>query len=939
MKLALRMVHDEAPQRAACGYFVPGSSADEWLAELTAWQTPLAAARLFVVPAGKGDRAPGGLFVLGAAPAAGRRSPRALPYGVIADRLYLPVEARLDPPLDDAELETLLESEDALYLWRPQAGLVELPASRALAVGDLLAAPSPDENAWDCGVAGVALNARLLSIEPAAALTVESVLEAAREDIGSRPLDLEQLPPASEEPRPGAGGALGRALGQKLAQALYWTMQKIPHTGAVHNWINKLEDWAGAKLDKLAQSLEASRHREILRLLELLGRDPDEGLRYALPMGADDHRGRAAPSGRLSQRDVDFNLNWLRGGGPADFWELPGKFRLQLIARYRELAAREIALRRHRRAAYIFAVLLRDDRSAANTLADGGHWREAAVLYEQRLKQPREAARCLREGGLWAEAIALYEKLGEHETVGDLYQQLDRADEAERAWRRAVADCDARGDALAAARLLEHKIGRAEEACQRLLAAWPRSPQAVSCLSEAFKLFGRHGWHDRASTLVDDLIAEPAFPQPEAVVAEQIASQALEYPDRRVREHAADRTRVAAAERFENARLPQEETRRIALAVGRLAPADRLLGRDAQRWLKQRFQPATAEVFRIPPRGVLSREFEFQLPALDWRTAVSTDAAMYAAGYREREVVAIRVDWRCVLDPDLQGLAPSIAVAEYEPVNPAWPIDPQFIGRPILLAADPYDEAPALVHVLGHEALPPRSFESSGFSHRTPVAMTVGGHRGLSPASIGLTYAGRATVDIADVTRDGMLVVNAYLSADAQLLGLCAFDLRPMAADVMSLLRPVILAREETLFVGLGHDLHSMQQRKRMSVATLPGAITQLIGSAPHTRPRIAVAMQQGGTILWGDQAEAPQTPFASDMLEPRIALTRRGWLVAASKDEIDVYATASGKLKLHARTRGDGAAPLAALSTHNVNQFALLYPGGRVVVYQIPQS
>ena len=217
--------------------------------------------------------------------------------------------------------------------------------------------------------------------------------------------------------------------------------------------------------------------------------------------------------------------------------------------------------------------------------------------------------------------------------------------------------------------------------------------------------------------------------------------------------------------------------------------------------------------------------------------------------------------------------------------------------------------------------------------------MPAGGHRGLSPASIGLTYAGRATVDIADVTRDGMLVVNAYLSADAQLLGLCAFDLRPMAADVMSLLRPVILAREETLFVGLGHDLHSMQQRKRMSVSTFPSAITQLIGSAPHTRPRIAVAMQQGGTILWGDQAEAPQTPFASDMLEPRIALTRRGWLVAASKDEIDVYATASGKLKLHARTGGDGAAPLAALSTHNVNQFALLYPGGRVAVYQIPQS
>ncbi|HUY90021.1 MAG TPA: hypothetical protein VMV10_14895 [Pirellulales bacterium] len=937
MKLALRLTCQPTPPREASAYFVPGRCAEEWLAELIAWQAPLAKARLHVIPVSSGERTPCGVFVLGESPPASRRSPRALPYRVAAGRMYLPVDADLDPPLDDAELLRLLESDDTVYLWRPQTGLVELAASRSLAVSDLLLAPAADAQAWDCGVAGVALNARLFSIEPEATPTVENVLESARDDIGSEPLDLKQLPPAANEPLAGIGGVLGRGLMLGLAGALYGLTRLVPHMGAVHNWINKFEDWAGAKLNKLAQSLEASRHRELTRLLDLLRSNPDEGLRYALPMGGGDHRGLAPPSARLGRRNVDFSLNWFRGGGPADFWDLPAQLQQRLLTRYRELAAREIALGRHRRAAYIFATLLGDVKSAANTLADGGHWREAAVLYEERLKQPHEAARCLRQGGLWAEAIALYEKLGEHETVGDLYQQLDQRDEAERAWRRAVAACDARFDALAAASLLEHKIGRIDEAWQRLLAAWPRSPQAVSCMTEAFKLLGRHGWHDRAAALVDELIAEPAFPQPEAVVVEQLASQSLEYPDAAVREHAVDRTRVAAAERLENVKLSQDETRRIALAVGRLAPADRLLGRDAQRWLKQRFQPAAAEVLRGRPKAVLSQEFEFHLPALDWKTAVSTDDSLYAAGYRDREVVLVRVNWRFALDPRLPRRVPPSGTIVDELSKPGWLVEPKFVGRPILLAADPYGEAPTLVHVMGHASLPPRVFAANP---RFPaVLMLAGGHRGLSAASVGLTYTGRATVDIADVAADAKLVVNAYLSADAQLLGLCSLDLSPAAAQALSFLPPAILTREETLFVGLGQELHSVERRHTAHIAHLPGAITQLIGSAPHTRPRIAAAMQQGGMIFWGENAAADRTPFASEMVEPRIALTRRGWLVAASKDEIDVYATAGGKLQLHARTRGDGIAPLAALATHNVNQFALLYPNGRVTIYQIPQS
>lgn len=130
MKIILRIACREKPQRAAAAWFVPGTSAEEWLAELTAWQSPLAEARLYVIPASTEDRTPCGVLVLGAAPSAARRSPRAWPYGVLARRLYLPVEAELEPSLDDEELGRLLEADDALYLWRPHAGPVQLTAAR-----------------------------------------------------------------------------------------------------------------------------------------------------------------------------------------------------------------------------------------------------------------------------------------------------------------------------------------------------------------------------------------------------------------------------------------------------------------------------------------------------------------------------------------------------------------------------------------------------------------------------------------------------------------------------------------------------------------------------------------------------------------------------------------------------------------------------------------
>ena len=200
--------------------------------------------------------------------------------------------------------------------------------------------------------------------------------------------------------------------------------------------------------------------------MDMLNKDPDQGLQYALPLDGASAPGRgfAKPTSRLIRRLVDFTLR--SRSVPADPWFVSASMRQNLAARYRELADREIRLGRHRRAAYIYASLLGDWGASAAALKAGGYYREAATLYQERLKRPFDAAVCLEEGGAWDEAISIYEKLGLHEKVGQLYRKLEQHENADRAYQAAIAWHVQHGDIMAAARLWEVELRQPEEAAR-----------------------------------------------------------------------------------------------------------------------------------------------------------------------------------------------------------------------------------------------------------------------------------------------------------------------------------------------------------------------------------------------------------------------------------------------------------------------------------------
>src|SRR5205814_944312 len=83
--------------------------------------------------------------------------------------------------------------------------------------------------------------------------------------------------------------------------------------------------------------------------------------------------GRVDAGSDLGRRDPQYSLAALLGdGGPASVWLGGGDVWAELAAEYRRIARDAAARGDHRRAAYIYGVLLRDLRLAADTLAAGG---------------------------------------------------------------------------------------------------------------------------------------------------------------------------------------------------------------------------------------------------------------------------------------------------------------------------------------------------------------------------------------------------------------------------------------------------------------------------------------------------------------------------------------------------------------------------------------
>ena len=417
-------------QRETVAWFVAGTRPEQWLTELSRWPLPMDRLTLRPLPADKQPGEVAGVLVTATGEHQSMVSPGCQEYGVMAGRFFLPVEARLEPRALESEIADLMAGSDDDYVFHPSIGLVRIERRERLSVADLLRPPPGADTDWNCAQPGTAPLRPLVLVEPDGLPTAEDVLLDAQDDIATE--DPRELPKRASSGRRSRSGSAGEsAIGNWLVRALRGWLARLGQGMA------NLRDQVGTRIDR------GERNEPVDRLLRMLQEDPDEGLRYALPLEGTPRRGSAPAGSELTRRKIEFNLQQLFGSGPAGIWEVSQRRFESLRDKYRELANRELSLGRHRRAAYIFAHLLGDMHSAAAALRAGAHWREAAILYRDRLDRPQIAAECLEQGQLWTEAIDLYLQLESFERVGDLYRKIGQDEQADEAFRRPdeASDC------------------------------------------------------------------------------------------------------------------------------------------------------------------------------------------------------------------------------------------------------------------------------------------------------------------------------------------------------------------------------------------------------------------------------------------------------------------------------------------------------------------
>ena len=645
--MEFRLVRDELSSggKPPAAWLLGSPHPDFWVTEVARWHGCHEVARLHVLPDDLGA------LVTLPDDIQPQTNANAVPFQKIG-QLYYPADAQISPPLSDRDVSEWFE--DGIAVMHPVAGLVRFQEHDAHSITDFIASPEVLSVRWNLAQSGNAPRPRLRSIILAPTHeVVESFLEESREDIGRTP--LAEAPSYSKEEQEPAATRAGHALQEQFYKALEKMTGQNKRDDARNEpgssqpegrsgFLSRLGKWATARLAQI----EAKQKREMNRLLHLLKTDPDAGLRFAPPLSSRGTRGRSdVPSDALLERDTDFSLGALGGGKAFSPWQIDIALYEKLRREYREAANRELRLQRFRRAAYIFANLLEDYAAAADALAQGRHFREAALLYRDHLNHPVKAAECFWEAGDFDSAEPLFAERGKFERLGELYAKIGRDGASRAAYRKAADYALQMNDFIKASRILVDHLDEKDQAISLLRSGWPFGEQSKECVREEFSLLANEGRHTEAATRLQELIHScPSRRHLGPPLIEVLGSISECYPTANVRRGAADLARVETGRRINQ--LSANEAARVLAVMRSLAPNDRLLLRDTQRFLtsrKKQLLPAP------PPRpsGEIDLKL-FNVIALPddatWLKAESFPGGYYALGITQDEtLVLIRKVW------------------------------------------------------------------------------------------------------------------------------------------------------------------------------------------------------------------------------------------------------------------------------------------------------
>lgn len=909
LKLTLQIKPAPQAMRPVEAWYLAGDTPQAWVNALCGEGIPQTALKIYIVPRAADDLSPAGILVAGVTNST-TLPPSAIPYGRAGARLYLPIDAVLDPPMTDEELTTA-----CLYpvmFWHPVIGLTGFDSEHALSLADMIAPPVWRDDDWSAAHPGTpdspSLTAIALRLPPS---ELDQFFDEASKDIGSDP--IKDLPPSLREPSDSIVDKLRRGVTGGILRGVTGMVGMFPATSLTPTWLNSLENWAGKHLQGLSDELDRTRNKELLRLLDLLKNDPEAGLRHAIPLGGlGAARGQAPPSSRLGSRNINFDMRRLGGGGAVDFWNVPGDWQFELRQHYQRLANREMSLGRYRRAAYIYAELLADVSGAAAALKQGKFFAEAAALYRDKLFRPLEAAQCLAAGGFYKEALAIYEQQQNHLEAAKMHRLLGDTAAAEQCIRHAVNKHQASGDYLAAAALLEQELGLTDEALDMLDTAWPGSQQAVRCKQKWFHKLGELGRHAKTNTALREMRREQFSADQTAKLSEVLLELFEHYPDHTARHASADILRIHISRQLANRNSPYVPA--FVQHLKKLAPEDKLLVRDGGRFLADN-TPGLKLVKRSLPPPIPSQPpafvKEFSLPQhVTWSEAHTCGKIVYFLGHEQKHLHCLRGVW----DGVYQGSS--------------WNAPPD---RPIPFAILANDRMEAIMGPILDTRLTPKYFPSN---NRFGMNASEAGTPSWLPDQVMALAATHDTVWVLRWENSRFVLAshraNGDLIQQADLTNEISGALMATAKSVPP--KMVVLAQQ--IIVAIGQHILIWRSDLPLAVVECESPITNLTASSPFARPFVLVECERSVELLWLEKHELSNV--ANDVQDPKCALTSEGQVILIAGSEGRVYQPSKQAIRRASSFPWPQGLPVTLVSAGQPGYFATLASNGKVSIFNI---
>ena len=232
------------------------------------------------------------------------------------------------------------------------------------------------------------------------------------------------------------------------------------------------------------RNLQERNKKEIDKLMALLDKNPEEALRYAIPLEEHGYtRGHLNAEFKMQDRGFDFSLfnrlNISRGtSGSVDMGDEYFRLRQQYLDTAKSLKEKGV----YEKAAYIYFKLLKDYDAAAATLREGKHYQKAALIFLEYVKNEQLAAECYEEGKIYEEAIELYKNLGKLEKTGDLYLLLGNRKSANDAYQAQIDKYLEGSKYLNASKISKEKMLNLPYAQELLMSGWKNRIDQYSCL-------------------------------------------------------------------------------------------------------------------------------------------------------------------------------------------------------------------------------------------------------------------------------------------------------------------------------------------------------------------------------------------------------------------------------------------------------------------------